>query len=92
MLTTLKAKLLAGGASLALLAAAVGGGVAVHAQTSQPTQPPAATQTAQPPAVPQQAEPENGEVKGIGKVETDGPGGHADQDGVDVQHDFQGVE
>ncbi len=91
MLGTLKTKLLAGAAALALLGAAVGGSAAVYAQTSQPTQPPAATQQ-----VESQERAEASEVPGVEKQEANEPalpgGGHADQPGVDVQHDFQGIE
>jgi uncharacterized protein YfaQ (DUF2300 family) len=91
MLETLKAKVLAGAAGLALLGAAVGGSAAVYAQTSQPSQPPAATQQAE-----AQEPAEATAVPGVEKQEANEPalprGGHADQPGVDVQHDFQGIE
>ncbi|TAK68403.1 MAG: hypothetical protein EPO22_02240 [Dehalococcoidia bacterium] len=91
MFETMKSKVLGAGLGLALISSAVGG-VAMTGLTSVGAQtPPANT-----PAVTQQAEkPEANESAGDAP-EANEPqlpgGGHADADGVDVQHDFQGVE
>lgn len=89
MFETLKAKLLTAIAGIALVGAAVSGGAIVHAQSNS-TQPPAAIQ---------QAGPGEGdeapEAAGVESPEDDAGlpgGGHADQEGVDVQHEFEGVE
>jgi cytoskeletal protein RodZ len=93
MLQSMKARLLALGAAGAILASSLVGIAAVNAQTATPTptSPPAATQQA-----PDAPDREASEAPGNETAEPNEPalpgGGHADQDGVDVQHDFQGIE
>jgi hypothetical protein len=91
MLERMKTKLLGVGVGLALIGATVGGGIAVHAQTSPPaTTSPSATATVNGP------EQEGPETANVEKAEPNEPalpdGGHQDQAGVDVQHEFSGIE
>lgn len=88
MFNTMRSKVLGAGLGLAMAGTALGGVVltgvtAASAQTPPTT--PSATQS-QPAEAPETA----------GTAEANEPqlpgGGHADADGVDVQHDFQGVE
>jgi cytoskeletal protein RodZ len=93
VLQSMKARLLALAAAGAILVSGLVGIAAVNAQTTTPTptSPPAATQQ-----VPDGSDQEASEAPGSETVEPNEPalpgGGHADQDGVDVQHDFQGIE
>ncbi len=88
MFETMKSKVLGAGLGLALVGSAVGG-VAMTGLTSAgaqtPPNTPSVTQS-------QQAEaPETADKPEANEPQLPG-GGHADADGVDVQHDFQGVE
>jgi len=95
MFETMKTKILGAGLGLALVGSAVGG-VAMTGLTS------AGAQT--PPSTPAVTQSESAEVPGAPEAaesatdaaEANEPqlpdGGHADAAGVDVQHDFQGVE
>lgn len=92
MFQSMKVRLLTLGAGAALLASGLVGMGVVRAQTAPPSgTPPAATQQA-----PTGAEREANETPGAEKNEANEPalpgGGHADQPGVDVQHEFDGIE
>jgi hypothetical protein len=95
MLQTMRAKVLAAGAGLALLGSAVFGVAAVGAQQTPPTTtPPAATAPADTTAEPTAENP--AAESATEPVEANDPalpgGGYADPAGVDAQHDFQGIE
>jgi hypothetical protein len=93
MFQSMKARLLALGAAGAILVSGLVGIAATSAQATTPTpaSPPAASQQ-----VPDGPDREANEVPGGEEAEPNEPalpgGGHADQDGVDVEHDFQGIE
>ena len=91
MLELLKGKLMAATAGLALVGALAGGGTVAFAQTHQPSQQTQATQQ-----VHEQDGAEANEVEGVENEEPNEPslpgGGHADQPGADVQHEFEGIE
>lgn len=92
MFQSMRARLLTLGAGAALLASGVVGMGVVRAQTAPPSNTPsAATQQA-----PNDPEREANEIPGAEKQEANEPalpgGGHADQPGVDVQHEFDGIE
>jgi hypothetical protein len=93
MLQSLKSRLLALGTAAALVGGTLGGIGLVHAQTPQPSNTaPAVTQQQLPDEPEQEAA---AETSGSDKVEANENlpgGGHADQPGVDVQHEFQGIE
>lgn len=89
MLDTMKAKVLGAGVGLALLGTAIGGATltgitSAGAQTPDTTQ----SQTAETPDAPEADE--SAEQPEANEQEL--PGGHEDPDGVDVQHEFEGVE
>ncbi len=91
MFETMKAKVLGAGLGLALVGSAVGGvamtGLTAASAQTPPTNTPAITQPATTPEKPESA------VEATEANEPQLPGGgHADAAGVDVQHDFQGVE
>ena len=91
MFQTMKARLLALGATGAILVSGLGI-AGVNAQsTPTPASPPAASQQ-----IPNGSDREANEVPGGEEAEPNEPalpgGGHADQEGVDVQHDFEGIE
>ncbi|MDE3094852.1 MAG: hypothetical protein KGK07_02490 [Chloroflexota bacterium] len=100
MFESTKAKLLGAGAGLMLIGSAAGGAAllgitSTAAQT--PTNTPVVTQNAPANQTPDTAEttnaPEGAKAETTEANEPQLPGGgHADADGVDVQHDFQGVE
>lgn len=95
MFETMKTKILGAGLGLALIGSAVGG-VAMTGLTSAGAQTPPSTpgvtqsQPADAPGAPEAPE------SATDAAEANEPqlpgGGHADAGGVDVQHDFQGVE
>ena len=89
MFDTMKAKVLSAGVGLALIGTAIGGATltgitAAGAQTPVATQSQAAETPDTPGATEGAEQPEANEQEL--------PGGHEDPDGVDVQHEFQGVE
>ena len=88
MFKTMKSKVVGAGLGLALAGTALGGVVmtgvtAASAQTPPTTPPVTQSQPADAPETASKAEANEPQLPG---------GGHADADGVDVQHDFQGVE
>ncbi len=88
MFDTVKSKVVGAGLGLALLGSAAGG-VVMTGVTAAAAQVPPST-----PSVTQPTQAEAPETAGTAEAnEPQLPGGgHADADGVDVQHDFQGVE
>lgn len=100
MFESTKAKLLGAGVGLMLIGSAAGGtallGITSTAAQTPPATP-AVTQNAPANQTPDTAEttnaPEGAKAETAEANEPQLPGGgHADADGVDVQHDFQGVE
>ena len=95
MFETMKAKVLGAGLGLALVGSAVGGvamtGLTAASAQTPPTNTPAITQPATTPDTTAE-QPESA----VGAPEANEPqlpgGGNADAAGVDVQHDFHGVE
>ena len=89
MLQTMKTRLLALGATAAIIGSTLGGVAVANAQTTPPANSPAASQQ-----VANDTPPEANEsaVEQVEKGEPALPGGgHTDQ-GANAQHDFQGIE
>jgi hypothetical protein len=92
----------------AIAALAVGGSAVASGQSNAPAQPPAATAPAEAPGTEQSAAGEAAEAPGTEQpdaseaaeqpgsesaVDSDGPGGHADEPGnANANHQFEGVE
>ncbi len=94
MFETIKSKVLGAGLGLALVGSAVGG-VAMTGLTSAGAQTPPSTPSvtqSQPADAPGADAPESATDTAEANEPQLPGGGHADADGVDVQHDFQGVE
>jgi hypothetical protein len=94
MFESMKVRLLALGAAGVILASALGGISAIHAQSPTPTpsNPAAVTQQQLPDEPEREAAAETSASDKVEANENLPGGGHADQPGVDVQHEFQGIE
>lgn len=89
MLQTMKTRVLALGATAAIVGSALGGVAIAHAQTPPPSNPPSASQQA---TNETSQEANESAMEQVEKGEPALPGGgHADQ-GTNAQHDFQGIE
>ncbi len=91
MFDTMKSKVLGAGIGLALVGSAIGGIVTTgltSAGAQTPPSTPGVTQSQQADASETAEAPDTAEAN---EPQLPG-GGHADPDGVDVQHDFEGVE
>ncbi|MHB8377155.1 MAG: hypothetical protein ACYDEB_09410 [Dehalococcoidia bacterium] len=96
MFESMKAKLLGAGAGLMLVGSAAGGAALLGITSTAAQTPPAVTQNAPANQTPDTAEtakaPEGANTAEANEVLPPGVVPHADADGVDVQHDFQGAE
>lgn len=92
MFDTMKAKLVGAGVALTLLGTAAGGAALSGITAAGAQTPPANTPTVTEPAGTQPEAPETAaETAEANEPQLPG-GGHADADGIDVQHDFQGIQ